>query len=454
MTGYELLWLIYIYSFLGWCLEVCLAAFRQKKFVNRGILNAPFCMIYGFSAAAFTIFLPELRNNLFFLFLGGAVLASFLEYLAGWIMERIFHRKWWDFSNQKFHLDGYICLAYGAAWGIGAVFMMKFINPFLLSLIRLIPGSVGKIIILVITIVLIFDAIGSAVAILELHHTLKNSQNRHSRENKQQLGIVRQKLLSCSRYLDQQITHRIQHRMMKAYPNISLKNLLEEQKLQKKRNKIAETFVFGYGCSFYKLIALFFIGAFLGDLVETVFVYVTSGVLMSRSSVVYGPFSIVWGLGCVMLTVALYQVRDMADRYIFLFGTVLGGAYEYICSVFTELVFGTIFWDYSNIPFNLGGRINLLYCFFWGIVAVVWLKAIYPVLSKWIEKIPVKPGKICFNILIVFMIYNIILSGFAMDRYTKRQAGEPARTVIGKEMDEHFPDERIKRIYPNLVIVD
>ena len=67
----------------------------------------------------------------------------------------------------------------------------------------------------------------------------------------------------------------------------------------------------------------------------------------------------------------LYQYRDRSDSFIFIFGTVLGGAYEYICSVVLELVFGTVFWDYSKIPFNLGGRINLLYCFFWGIAAVV-----------------------------------------------------------------------------------
>ena len=109
---------------------------------------------------------------------------------------------------------------------------------------------------------------------------------------------------------------------------------------------------------------------------------------MSRSSVIYGPFSIVWGLGCAFLTLLLYRYRNKSDSTIFLAGTLLGGAYEYICSVFTEMVFGTIFWDYSGFAFNLGGRINLLYCFFWGIAAVVWLKLIYPKLSGCIEKIP------------------------------------------------------------------
>lgn len=207
---------------------------------------------------------------------------------------------------------------------------------------------------------------------------------------------------------------------------------------------------------------LFFIGAFLGDITETIFCYTRTGIIMSRSSVVYGPFSIVWGLGCVLLTVFLYPYREKNDRYIFLAGTILGGAYEYICSVFSELVFGTVFWDYSAIPFNLGGRINLLYCFFWGIVAVVWLKMLYPILSGWIEKLPVKWGKLLSNSLILFMVFDMALSGLALGRYSARQDEKTAvsQTVSGEEgglngwLDRHFPDERMKCIYPNAKFVD
>lgn len=135
-----------------------------------------------------------------------------------------------------------------------------------------------------------------------------------------------------------------------------------------------ETGVFAEGCSFYKIVLLFIIGAFLGDITETIFCRITAGVWMSRSSLVWGPFSIVWGLAIALATWFLYNYRDRSDGFLFAFGTFLGGAYEYICSVFTEIVFGKVFWDYSDIPFNLGGRINLLYCFFWGIAAVVWLK--------------------------------------------------------------------------------
>ena len=105
---------------------------------------------------------------------------------------------------------------------------------------------------------------------------------------------------------------------------------------------------------------------------------------MSRSSLVWGPFSIVWGLAIALVTVMLYRYKDRSSMFLFLTGTVLGGAYEYLCSVLTEIMFGTVFWDYSKIPFNLGGRINLLYCFFWGFAAVIWFKALYPKFSEWV----------------------------------------------------------------------
>lgn len=441
-TGYELLWLFLIYSFGGWCLEVSMAAIKQRRLINKGFLNAPFCLIYGCASVGFSVFLPELENSLVFLFLGGMIFASFLEYWSGRTLERIFHRKWWDYSEEKLQLDGYICLKYSVVWGVGAILIMKFTNPLLTGFIGLLPESIGKIMLWIIYGILVTDCFGTSAALLELHHKLKRAQ---------QLGEDLQRL---SDSLGNAITRRIQRRMMGAYPNISLPNILEERKREQERIRAEEKLIFGYGCTFYKLVSLFFIGAFLGDIVETIFCYVTAGVLMSRSSVIYGPFSIVWGLGCVLLTAILYRYRNSNDRHIFLAGTVLGGAYEYFCSVFTELAFGTVFWDYSEIPFNLGGRINLLYCFFWGIAAVVWLKVFYPHLSDWIEKIPVRTGKILCNLMILFMLFNMGISAMALGRYTQRQADGAAPEGIEVFLDEHYPDKRIERIYPNLKIVD
>lgn len=88
-SGYELLWMFAVYSVAGWCLEVCAAAAKQKKFVNRGYLNGPFCPVYGLTSAAFGIVLPELKEHLIFLFLGGMIIAAFAEYICGFLLERI-----------------------------------------------------------------------------------------------------------------------------------------------------------------------------------------------------------------------------------------------------------------------------------------------------------------------------------------------------------------------------
>ncbi len=437
---YPLMGLFFVYSFAGWVLETAQAALVQRKFLNRGFLNLPLCPIYGVVSVSFALFLPELAHTWGFLFLGGMILSTFVELVSGKLLEAIFHRKWWDYSGQKFQFEGYVCLKYSALWGVFGVLCMKFLNPLLLELGGLVPPLLAKVILWVLTGLLAVDFITSAAAVAQMKVRLGRME-----EISDSLGQITDRLGNA-------LTRRVQRRMVRAYPNLQVEQLVREARARRQQEKPRQ---FAAGCGFYKLTLLFFIGAFLGDIVETIFCYVTAGILMSRSSVVYGPFSIVWGLGAVLLTAILYRWRDKSDRYIFCVGTVLGGAYEYVCSVFTELVFGTVFWDYSHIPFNLGGRINLLYCFFWGIAAVVWLKMIYPRLSDLIEKIPPRPGVVVTWVLVVFMIFNMAVSSLAMARYVERNTvAQPSQTALGQLLDDRFPDERMERIYPNAKIVE
>lgn len=453
----DLVWLFFIYSFAGWCMEVCYAAFSRRKFVNRGFVNSPYCTIYGFSAVLFAVFLPELADSVFFLFLGGLLLASVVEYTTGMLMEKIFHRKLWDYSDIRYNLSGYVCARYSLLWGLLAVATVRYINPLLCGLLRGIPDLVTLILQWVAAGLLAIDFITTSMAVLGMQVSAKR------------LSQLSEGMQQTSKLLENRLTVWVQKRMQRSFPAINPDTIAADLKAKSERAR-SEPAVFAEGCSFYKLVALFFIGAFLGDITETIFCLLTTGVLMSRSSVVYGPFSIVWGLGCALLTLFLYRYRNKSDRYIFLAGTLLGGAYEYVCSVFTELVFGTVFWDYSGFAFNLGGRINLLYCFFWGIAAVVWLKMIYPKLSNLIERLPVRAGKILCNCLIVFMIFNMVLSSLALARYTQRHTGtggsgaeaagasspdaRPEDNPLAAFLDARFPDERMERIYPNAKLVD
>lgn len=447
----DFIWLFFLYSFIGWCAEVCYAAIRHKKFVNRGFVNSPLCPIYGFGSALFMLFLPDLTERPFFLFLFGALMAALLEYGTGMLMEKIFHKKLWDYSGIKHNLGGYVCVRYSLLWGVLAVVTMRYTDPFLCGVLRIIPQTVTLIVQWAAVLLLLLDFLTTAAAVLDMKISAR-SLTQLSEGLSHTSRLLEKKLTHTSRLLENRLTHAVQKRMEKSFPSIDRSRMAEEEPHSAK--------VFAEGCSFYKLAALFFIGAFLGDLTETVFCLITTGHLMSRSSVVYGPFSIVWGLGCSLLTLFLYRYRNKGDRYIFIAGTLLGGVYEYVCSVFTELVFGTVFWDYSGFAFNLGGRINLLYCFFWGIAAVVWLKIIYPRLSALIEKLPRRAGTVLLNCLIVFMVFNMIVSSLALSRYTQRHTPDSAAEDGGEIssldvfLDERFPDERIERIYPNAKIVE
>ena len=321
-------------------------------------------------------------------------------------------------------------------------------NPALKELLTLIPSNLGTILLIILYTILCLDLAGTVTAIKAVHSRLRKLSI---------IEDVSENLQKAADVMGEGLTGWMQKHIAKAYPSLEAKELLAARQEKERLLEAAKerAGVFAVGCSFYKLVCLFFLGAFLGDITETIFCLATTGKLMSRSSVVYGPFSIVWGLGCILLTAILYQYRNRSDSYIFIFGTILGGAYEYICSVFTELVFGTVFWDYSGIPFNLGGRINLLYCFFWGIAAVVWLKYLYPLLSSLIEKIPQKAGIPITWLMILFMIFNIIMSGLALNRYTERHSHISApENAVTRFLDKHFTDERMEHIYPNAILVD
>lgn len=428
---YSLLWLFFTYSFLGWVAESVVAAARKRRFVNRGVLNGPLCVIYGFAAVAITVGLQELKDSLVFLFLGAAIVAGLIEWLTGRLLEKVYRRKWWDYSKQRFHIDGYVSLRSACVWGVLGVLGFKFLNPALLSLAELIPATILKIGLWVLVAVTALDAVGCYVTLLRLPKYVDGD-----------LRKLDNWLFNLSRRLNNWISARVQSRVEKAYPTTKAEA----------REKGKAT-VFAQGCGFYKVFLLFFIGSFLGDITETIFCRITAGVWMSRSSVVWGPFSIVWGLGMAFGTLFLYNYRNRSDSFIFTFGTILGGAYEYLCSVFTEIAFGKVFWDYSEIPFNLGGRINLLFCFFWGIAAVVWLKKLYPLMSRWIEKIPMRPGKIITWLLVVFMAANMGVSVLALARSESREAGKPAEAGWEEVMDRYYGDEVLRRIYPNSISV-
>lgn len=137
MTLYAAVWYFMIYSFLGWVLEVVYHAVGQGLVVNRGFLNGPVCPIYG--VGVILIFtLAELvyeggveATQTIVLFAGGVVFATAVELFGGWALDKLFHARWWDYSNEPFNLHGYICLKFSLLWGLAIVFVVRVLHPFI-----------------------------------------------------------------------------------------------------------------------------------------------------------------------------------------------------------------------------------------------------------------------------------------------------------------------------------
>lgn len=207
---------------------------------------------------------------------------------------------------------------------------------------------------------------------------------------------------------------------------------------------------FAAGLNFYKLFWVFTVGCFLGVVIETLWCRIRYHKWESRRGLVLGPFNLVYGFGALVMTLGLYPLRGVRDLFVFAVGTILGGVYEYVCSVVQEKVVGTVSWDYRSFPLNLHGRINLLYCFFWGILALLWERDLYPHLSGWIERIPDVPGVILSWVGVAFFLVDTVLSALVICRAGQRKSGIPAKNALFHWIDRRYPDARVTRIYPNM----
>lgn len=207
---------------------------------------------------------------------------------------------------------------------------------------------------------------------------------------------------------------------------------------------------FARGLGIYKLLLILFIGSFAGVVVELMWCLIRNGYLESRSGLVYGPFNLLYGAGAVALTVCLYRFRNRSGWISFLGGMLVGTVVEYLCSWGQEALFGSRSWDYSTMPFNLNGRVCLLYSIFWGVLGVFWIKDLYPRMAQLILKLPNKIGKILTVAVTVFLIFNGVVSLLAVDRWAERVEGQAPGNSLEELLDERFPNERMESVYANM----
>lgn len=173
MGIYEILAYFFVYGVLGWCVEVAFAAVKEGRFVNRGFLNGPICPIYGVGVVSVVFSLQGFSGSLLVLYLTSAVLVTLIEWLTGYVMDRIFHQKWWDYSGQPLNIGGYVCLPFSLIWGVFCVFIIKCFQPMVRHLVGYIPHVAGVVILVVLSIAMIADLYVTASAILKLNKRLE-----------------------------------------------------------------------------------------------------------------------------------------------------------------------------------------------------------------------------------------------------------------------------------------
>ncbi len=148
---YGIAWYFFIYAFLGWCSEVVYATLNSGKFVNRGFLNGPYCPIYGVGVLLVAAALEPVAENLPLLFFGSVLVTTLLELVTGFLLERIFNAKWWDYTEEHFNFRGYICVKFSLLWGLACMLVIRVIFPMITRFVHWIPHTLGIVLLVVLT---------------------------------------------------------------------------------------------------------------------------------------------------------------------------------------------------------------------------------------------------------------------------------------------------------------
>lgn len=422
---FEALLYLLVYAFVGWIVQTCCTAIRYRRFVNGGLLNLPLNIPCGISAVILLTVLPTLDHHYILQYLLTVIVLAVVHNLSSQFVRQIARLTPRE-PVEKFTTADHI--EHAAFLLLAGVYLLAYliVHPVFFGLISLIPELIMKIVVIAAAALIVVD-FSSVVYALKTNQKLAATQE----------------LRGETQRLADRLSDGIWNRLQKAYPGIW------------DAQDPGRRYVFAKGLCLDKLIWVFLVSSFLGALIEMVYCRLTGGEWINRSSLLHGTFSAVWGFGAVVLTISLQRFSKQEACKVFLAGFTIGGAYEYFCSVFTELVFGTVFWDYSQMPLNIGGRTNVVYCIFWGILAVVWIKIIYPKMERGIEMLPPLFGKLLTWVLMFIMTCNALLTCGAMVRYTRRQTEEtPAAGEIAAFLDERYDDEWMEDRWPNMVVTD
>lgn len=201
--------------------------------------------------------------------------------------------------------------------------------------------------------------------------------------------------------------------------------------------------------SFYNMFYIFILGSIFGWFIEGIYTLIKKGLLINHSALVIGPFNIVYGIGALLFTIILYKYKDNSYMKLFIISFIFGTILEYILSLSMEFLVGFTAWDYSKKFLNINGRVALFYSICWGLLGIIWIKWCYPLVMKIIEKINYNFGKKLMIFLIIFLIFDTLLTFSAINRARDFDKEIKPANTYEKFLDNTFNSKYLKNMFNN-----
>ena len=235
LTQIKIYFLLFItYSILGWLMEVICTSYNLKRFVNRGFLIGPYCPIYGSGAVLITLLLNKYLDNPITLFIMAILLCGVLEYLTSYVMEKVFHLRWWDYSDKKININGRVCLDTIIPFGILGTIIMYVTNPFFLDKLNLLSPKTLNILFWTIFVIYLADNVISLITIFAIKKTTASVSRENKEDNTEEITKkVREILLGKQKAFTQK-------RLINAYPKLQTIRIKVKEKIEKTKEEIEQ----------------------------------------------------------------------------------------------------------------------------------------------------------------------------------------------------------------------
>lgn len=225
--------LFMIYSVAGWIMEVTCKSFEAKKFINRGFMIGPYCPIYGWGAIFITILLKRYISDWIVLFFMSMITCGILEYLTSYVMEKLFHARWWDYSRRKYNINGRICLETLVPFGLLGLTIMYITNPIILNGLHNIPDNILNVIAIVLFVIFTIDGIVSLKVVSNVRATsTKLNKEAKTMDNTEEITAKVKEILRNKSVLNR--------RLINAYPNLQTVLKKKKEEIKRKTDEIKE----------------------------------------------------------------------------------------------------------------------------------------------------------------------------------------------------------------------